>query len=118
MSSAVETAPFQLPDRPREADVLAKYFRAIGEPTRLRILELLGDGERSVGDLVAALETPQPQVSNHLACLRWCRFVETRRDGRTIYYRIADPRVPALIELARELLAGNEELVAACGIAR
>ena len=51
----LETAPFRLPDDPGEQDLLAKYFRALGDPTRLRVLELLGDGERSVGELVAAL---------------------------------------------------------------
>lgn len=116
MTTALETAPFRLPERPAETDILAKYFRTVGEPTRLRILALLAEGERSVGELVEALGAPQPKVSNHLGCLRWCRFVETRREGRTIYYRVADERVTQMVELARELLAGNEELVAACGV--
>ena len=61
-------APFRLPDAPVEADVVAKYFRGLGEPTRLRILELLRDeGELSVGALVQRLGVPQPKVSNHLA---------------------------------------------------
>jgi ArsR family transcriptional regulator len=50
---------------------VAKYFRGLGDPIRLRILELLRtDGELSVGELVRRLDLPQPQVSNHLACLR------------------------------------------------
>lgn len=117
-ASSIATAPFRLPERPLETDILAKYFRVAGDPTRLRILALLGEGERSVGELVEALGAPQPKVSNHLACLRWCRFVETRREGQTIRYRIADERVSRMIALARELLEGNEELVAACGIGR
>lgn len=117
-ASAIVTAPFRLPERPLETDILAKYLRTVGDPTRLRILTLLGERERSVGELVVALRAPQPKVSNHLACLRWCRFVETRREGRTIYYRVADERVSRMIELARELLEGNEEHVAACRIAR
>lgn len=94
---------------------MAKYFRGLGDPTRLRILELLGgEGELSVGELVDRLALPQPKVSNHLACLRWCGFVEARREGRTVYNRIADPRVATMLELAQSLLADNAEHVAAC----
>ncbi len=94
--------------------MLAKYFRGFGDPTRLRILELLRKEERSVGELVAALRQPQPKVSNHLACLRWCGFVAARREGRTVFNRIADARVEAMLELAQSLLADNAEHVAAC----
>lgn len=115
MTAAVlETAPFRLPDAPVEQDLLAKYFRALGDPTRLRVLELIADGERSVGDLVTALELSQPKVSNHLACLRWCGFVTTRREHRTIYYRLADDRLRQIVMLARELLSQNAAHVAAC----
>ncbi len=107
-------APFRLPPQPVEAEILAKYFRGFGDPTRLRILELLSAGERSVNELAAQLGSPQPKVSNHLACLRWCGFVDTRREHRTVYYRVADERVAKMIELARSLLADNEEHVAAC----
>jgi ArsR family transcriptional regulator, cadmium/lead-responsive transcriptional repressor len=95
--------------------LVAKYFRGLGDPIRLRILELLrSEGELSVGELVRRLELPQPQVSNHLACLRWCGFTEARREGRTIYNRIADERVEAMLDLAETLLADNAEHVAAC----
>lgn len=57
---------------------------------------------------------PQPQVSNRLACLRWCGFVEGRREGRTVFNRIADQRVEAMLELAQSLLADNADHVAAC----
>jgi DNA-binding transcriptional ArsR family regulator len=97
-------------------DLVAKYFRGLGDPSRLRILELLrSEGELSVGALVERLRLPQPKVSNHLACLRWCGFVEARREGRTIYNRIADERVEAMLDLAEALLADNAEHVAACG---
>jgi DNA-binding transcriptional ArsR family regulator len=107
-------APFHLPEQPLEVDIVAKYFRGFGDPTRLRILELLAEGERSVGDLVELIGAPQPSVSNHLACLRWCGFVESRREYRTVYYRVADPRVLQMLMLARSLLADNAEHVAAC----
>ena len=108
-------SPFRLPASPVASDLVAKYFRGLGDPIRVRILELLRrEGELNVGELVQRLALPQPQVSNHLACLRWCGFVEARREGRTVYNRIADERVKAMLELAESLLADNAEHVAAC----
>jgi hypothetical protein len=52
--------------------------------------------------------------NNHLAGLRWCGFIEARREGRTVYNRSANPRVAAMIQLAQSLLAYNAEHVAAC----
>jgi DNA-binding transcriptional ArsR family regulator len=115
MEAALANAPFRLPTAPDEAALLAKYFRVLGERTRLRVLELVAERERSVGELVELLGEPQTKVSNHLACLRWCGFVTTRREHRTIHYRLADERVAAVIELGRALLHDNEEHVAACG---
>lgn len=57
---------------------------------------------------------PQPNVSNHLACLRWCGFVTSRKEHRTVFYRLADERVTAILELAGSLLADNVDHVAAC----
>jgi ArsR family transcriptional regulator len=114
METAVLKAPFRLPPAPAEGDLLAKYFRVLGDTTRLRVLDLVADQARSVGELAQLLGQPQPKVSNHLACLRWCGFVSTRREHRTVYYRLADERVRAVVALGRELLHGNEEHVAAC----
>jgi ArsR family transcriptional regulator, cadmium/lead-responsive transcriptional repressor len=109
------TAPFVLPDAPAEPDLVAKYFRGLGDTTRVRILELLDTrGEMSVSELIAAVGHSQPKVSNHLACLRWCGFVDSRRQGRTVRYRVADERVSQLLALGRSLLADNAEHVAAC----
>jgi DNA-binding transcriptional ArsR family regulator len=68
----------------------------------------------SVGELVTAHGAAQPRVSNHLACLRWCGFVEARREHRTVFDRLADERVTTLVELGHALLADNAEHVAAC----
>lgn len=114
MSEVTEAAPFRLPAEPSQVDLVAKYFRTLGDPTRLRILELISEQERSVGEIVETLELQQSKVSNHLACLRWCGFVSTRREHRTVYYRAADPRVAALVATGRALLADNAEHVAAC----
>jgi DNA-binding transcriptional ArsR family regulator len=115
MSSLVTSAPFRLPAAPVATDLVAKYFRGFGDPIRLRILELLrSEGELTVGELVLHLSLPQPKVSNHLACLRWCGFIEARREGRTVHNHIADSRVTAMLDLAGSLLADNAEHVAAC----
>lgn len=115
MRAAAGQAPFRLPKAPAAADLVAKYFRGLGDPSRLRILELLRqEGELSVGELVERLQQPQPKVSNHLACLRWCGFIEARREGRTVYNRIADERVEAMLDLAESLLADNAAHVAVC----
>ena len=111
----IERAPFALSASPTEPELVGKYFRALGDPTRVRILELLREhGELSVGELVERLGQSQPKVSNHLACLRWCGFVHTRRDHPTVYYRVADERVTQLLALAHALLSDNAEHVAAC----
>ena len=110
-----QLAPFRLPDTPARSDLVAKYFRALGDPTRLRILELLqAEGELSAGELTRRLGQAQPKVSNHLACLRWCGFVTTRREHRVVHYRLADQRVTAILELAQGLLDDNGDHVAAC----
>src|SRR2546422_9385699 len=115
MPMSVLEAPFRLPEAPARSDLVAKYFRGLGDQTRVKILELLlAEGELSVGELVERLGQPQPKVSNHLACLRWCGFVATRREHRTVHYRVADKRVAAIVTLAHELLPDNDEHVAAC----
>ena len=112
---SVLEAPFRLPEAPARSDLVAKYFRGLGDQTRVKILELLRDeGELSVGELVERLGESQPKVSNHLACLRWCGFIEARREHRTVYNRIADKRVVKMLDLAHALLADNAEHVAAC----
>lgn len=112
-------SPFPLPAAPAEPDLVAKYFRVLGDATRLRIVELLAEhGELSVGGLAALLKEPQPQISNHLACLRWCGFVVTRREHRTAHYRIVDERVTRLVALGRALLRDNAEHVSECQTVR
>lgn len=108
-------APFEFSEAPTEAELIGKYFRVLADPTRVRILEALEQaGELSVGELSERLGIAQPSISNHLACLRWCGFVAARRDHRSVYNRVADPRVTEVIALGRSLLAENAEHVAAC----
>ena len=115
MSEAIADAPCRLPAAPAEADMVAKYFKVLSDPTRVTILELLAEGsELAVSELVEALGQSQSKVSNHLACLRWCGFVETRREHRAVFYRVADDRVLEVLGLGRALLADNAEHIACC----
>ena len=115
VGNAAVNGPFRLPRQPTEPDLVAKYFKVLSDPARVRVLELLRDrGELSVGQLAAALGLGRTNLSNHLGCLRWCGFVQTRREHRTVYYRVADARVGQLLALGRALLQDNAEHVAAC----
>jgi ArsR family transcriptional regulator len=93
-------------DRAEDHD-LAGAFRGLADPTRLRLLAALADGERTVTELVEAVRAPQPRVSTHLAALRGCGFVTCRRAHRTVHYRIADPRVLEVIAAVQALVAGG-----------
>lgn len=95
-------------------DLQAKFIRGLGDPTRLRIIRYLLDGPQTVGAIVAYLAMPQSRVSNHLACLKWCGYVATERNGRSVIYRIADERLRKLLDLVRELVVNNAEHIAAC----
>ena len=97
-----------------EIDVVTRFFQVLADPTRVRIVELLLDGERNVSELVQGLGVPQARISSHLGCLRWCGYIGTRRQGKFIYYRITDTRVSEMMRLARTILAENAEAVASC----
>ena len=82
----------------RARSVAALRFRALGDETRIRLLEILAPGERTVGDLMDATGLGQSLVSHHLRSLREAGFVTTRRDGRWIHYATS-PTVLAKVRL-------------------
>jgi ArsR family transcriptional regulator len=90
-------------------EVKADLFRVLGHPARVRILELLRDGERSVGTLQAELGLESGATSQHLAALRRVGLVESRRDGTSVYYRAAAEEVFALLEAGRALVTRQLE---------
>ena len=77
---------------------------ALGDKTRLRLLDLMADAEVSVGDFTEALGESQPKISRHLAYLRSSGLVNTRRDGKSIYYSIRWPDDPGLFQILRKTL--------------
>ena len=97
-----------------QVGVVAKFFRALGDPTRLRLLEFLLAGEHTVSECIAHVGLSQGRVSVHLACLADCGYVAARREGRFTHYRVVDPRVADLVVLARSLAADNCAALAAC----
>jgi DNA-binding transcriptional ArsR family regulator len=85
--------------------VKATLFSGFGDISRLKILELLRDGPLTVGEIVKGSELSQPNVSNHLGCLRDCGLVIAERQGRYVTYQLSDDRVGDLLVLAESLLA-------------
>jgi ArsR family transcriptional regulator len=76
--------------RGQDLEALTNVYAALADPTRLRILSLLGDGEICVCHIHASLDVPQPTASRHLAYLRKAGLVEARRDGIWMHYRLAE----------------------------
>lgn len=84
---------------PLALELIAVRFRALSEPMRLRLLNLLMQGEKSVGTLVEAAASSQANVSKHLAVLRESGMIAMRKEGPSTLYRIDDPIVFELCEL-------------------
>lgn len=85
----------------------AELFRVLGHPARVRILELLRDGERSVGSLQGALGLDSSGTSQHLAALRKHGLVVSRRQGTSVYYTASDPSLFGLLAAGRDFLAAS-----------
>ncbi len=96
------------------SDTVARFFRALSDPTRFRLLEFILGGERTTADCVEHAEISQPRVSVHLSCLVDCGYVSARRDGHKLQYSIGDPRIKDLIMLARSLAADNTTTLDCC----
>lgn len=87
----------------------AEFFKALGHPARLVILDQLRDGERNVQELQQALNMDQSSVSQQLAVLRNKNIVDPRKEGSTVYYRVRDPMIFQLMDVAREIF--NNHLI-------
>jgi ArsR family transcriptional regulator len=82
----------------------AEFFKALGHPVRIRVLELLSVGEQTVSDLLAEIAVEQPYLSQQLGVLRRAGFVVARREGGNVVYALADPRVAELLTVSRQIL--------------
>ena len=90
------TLPHPLPDD--LVELIARRFRAVGEPMRIRLLDQLRDGEATVGELSDTLEASQQNISKHLAVLSDAGVLGRLKEGNHVYYRIVDEGVFALCE--------------------
>lgn len=89
-------------------------FHSLSDPTRLAIVRQLAHREARVVDLTRALGLPQSTVSSHLACLRDCRLISGRPEGRQMFYAIAVPELLDVFAAAEQLLAATGDAVALC----
>lgn len=109
--SIIELEPIPLAD----TELVARLFRALGDSTRLRILELLlEEGELHQMEMVRRTGATQARVSEHMACLVWCGFVDARIQGRRTFYRVTNRRVRTLLDKAKQFLEQNEAQIATC----
>lgn len=89
------------------AEVKADLFKALGHPARVRILEVLVEGERTVGDLQPLVGIESSHLSQQLGVLRRAGLVTSRREGSSVHYALRDPLVVDLLEVAKQLLLNN-----------
>jgi ArsR family transcriptional regulator len=86
------------------AELKAELFKALGHPARVRILEVLADGERAVGEIQPYVGIELSHLSQQLAVLRRAGLVRSRKEGSSVIYELGDPIVAELLRVARELL--------------
>lgn len=92
----------------------ARFFRVLGDPTRLAIVRLLATRPHTVSELMAATGEAQSKVSNHLACLRWCRVAEAERQGQRMLYRLVDPSIAELVDRVMPLVEDRCDQLTSC----
>lgn len=94
--------------------VEAKFFRGLSDSTRLSILELLSDGEKTVSEIVEKTQQSQSNISNHLKCLDECGLVKSRRDGKNIFYSLRDAQTMELLKTSESVISKVYEHIEAC----
>ncbi|HWI82029.1 metalloregulator ArsR/SmtB family transcription factor [Ramlibacter sp.] len=95
----IEEAAPELEELSQAADAACALLKSLANPDRLLLLCELAQGERNVGQLEQALGIVQPTLSQQLGVLREARLVDTRRDGKHVYYRIASPQALAVMQV-------------------
>lgn len=85
----------------------AEFFKTLGHPARIRVLEVLREGERSVSDLVPEVGLEASHLSQQLAVLRRANLVQTRKIGTSVVYSVSNPMVFELLDVARKILTSS-----------
>jgi len=84
----------------------AEFFKTLGHPARIRVLELLGQREHAVAEMLPEVGIEAANMSQHLAVLRRTGLVTTRKEGSTVFYSLTSPHVAELLAVARKILTG------------
>ena len=92
----------------RTIELVARRFRMLGEPMRLRILQVLESGDYTVGEIVTAIEASQSNVSRHLLALHQAGIVSRRQVANSVFYSIADPMVIKICRMVCRSTAEND----------
>lgn len=87
--------------------VKADFFKTLAHPARIRVLELLRDGERSVAELIPEVGLESSHLSQQLAVLRRAHVVQARKEGSTVRYTVSDPRIFELLEVAKAIITSS-----------
>lgn len=87
--------------------VKADFFKTLAHPARIRVLELLHEGERSVGELIPAVGLESSHLSQQLGVLRRANILQSRKEGSTVRYSVTDPRIFDLLEVAKAILTST-----------
>ncbi len=87
--------------------VKAEFFKTLGHPARIRVLEVLRDGERPVSELIPEVGIEPSHLSQQLAVLRRANLVRTRKVGSSVFYSVSDPRIFELLEVAKAILTSS-----------
>ncbi|MBX9570696.1 MAG: metalloregulator ArsR/SmtB family transcription factor [Candidatus Obscuribacterales bacterium] len=103
-----------MPAKAHTTNLNCKFFRGLGDRSRLSILEALCDGPMTVSELVEKTGLTQPNASNHLACLRECGLVISNSQGRFVWYQLKDGRIASLLQLASEITIDTAEGIDEC----
>ena len=89
------------------SQVKADFFKTLAHPARIRVLELLRDGERSVGELIPEVGLEASHLSQQLGILRRANILQSRKAGSTVRYSVTDPRIFDLLEVAKAILTST-----------
>ena len=98
----------------QQQTIEAKFFKGLGDKSRLAILETLLDEEKTVAEIVKQTKLSQPNVSAHLACLLECGLVKKERDGQYMVYRISSEQVSEIFELMRSIVSSHSQELYNC----
>lgn len=86
------------------ARLKAEFFKALGHPVRIRVLELVAERERPVSELLEQIDVEQPHLSQQLGILRRAGLVQARREGSSVIYALGDERIADLLTISKQVL--------------